>query len=136
MNKIILTAALFFGISVTCYCQSDLTGSWRRVKPYLKNQDFKNKKLQQDDLEINSDSTFHIQGNATNLNSRIPGWDISEDYKGTWQQKGVDYLTFWIEPKQNKLFVNFKIISLTADKLVLRFLPESNTDQDITYLHL
>ncbi|MFT3911437.1 MAG: hypothetical protein QM737_18585 [Ferruginibacter sp.] len=113
MNKLSLTIILLFGICCASYCQNDLIGSWRLVKPYIKNQDFKNKKLQQGDLEIISDSTFHIQGNNTiNLNSTIPGWHTGQDVKGTWERKDKTHLTLWLTPKETKLFLAYKIIRL------------------------
>ncbi len=136
MNKIILTLTLLFGICVASYCQSDLIGTWRRVKPYLKNQNFKNKKLYKGDLEIIADSTFHIQGNKVNLNSTIPGWHTGQDFKGTWEQNDSMHLTLWLEPKGSKLFFAYKIIKLTHNELVLRSLSKYNSGQDIKYVRL
>ncbi len=39
------------------------------------------------DLEIRSDSTFHIQGDTTNQNSRTQGWHFGDEYNGVWEQR-------------------------------------------------
>lgn len=135
MKKIIIALFLIAATS-QCHSQPALIGNWRRVIPEVENQDLKTKQLQPADLQIFSDSTFHIQGDTTSQNSKVPGWHSVEDYRGTWEQKGV-FLTLRIEPKKDMMFLTFKIVEVTKEKLILKIPSDESTGRpEIRYVRL
>jgi hypothetical protein len=136
-SKVLITI-LFIGFYIHGYSQTGLIGAWRRVNPNMKTQDIKNKQIKKWDLEIYADSTFHMQGDTAVQTSTVSGWHVGEDYKGTWEQNDSTYLTLWIGPKKERMFLTYKIVKLTSKKLLLRSLPDtkSNKKNDIKYLRL
>jgi hypothetical protein len=130
MMKVFFYILIFFGCSFKSFSQETLIGNWHRVNPSLKNQDLKSNQLQQDDLQIFEDSTFHIQGDTTTQNSSVSGWHIGEDYKGKIEVKGKDYLVLWTDPK-DKIGLTLKIVELTKEKLIVKI---GNIGQDIIYV--
>jgi hypothetical protein len=130
--KKIKIAVLFIGLCMQCYSQAGLIGNWRRENPGIKDW-LDTKQLRPGDLQIFPDSTFHIQGDTATQNSTIPGWHVGDDYKGTWEQRGNDYLTLWIGPKKEMMSLAFKIKKLTKEKLILKILPGNNINADIIY---
>lgn len=92
---------------------SQIIGDWHRT-----DLNPNNKNSHQGDLSIHSDSTFYVVGDSTNNQDTIPGWNTGEGYKGKWEENNR-HLILWLEPKEEKLFLSFKIIRLTKNKLVL-----------------
>jgi hypothetical protein len=137
MTARFLMSFLFIGLFMQAYSQVTVIGKWRRVNPNLNYKDTAYKKLKWGDLEIRSDSNFHIEGDSASQNSTIPGWHVGEEYNGTWELNGRNRLTLWMEPKENKMFLWFVIIKLTKEKLVLRLgFNRNDKRHDITYLRL
>jgi hypothetical protein len=133
----ILISILFSCLLIHAYSQTTLIGKWRRVNPTLSDQDTTNKQLKWGDLEIRSDSTFHIEGDTSTRNSTIPGWHSGDEYNGTWELHDKNRLTLWMEPKETKMFLWFIIVKLAKDKLVLRLGVDKNDKKhDIKYLRL
>jgi hypothetical protein len=119
------------------FSQINIIGKWRRVNPKSHFQDTTHKQLKWGDIEIRSDSTFHIEGDSSTKNSTIPGWHGGEEYNGTWELDDVNRLTLWMEPQENRMFLWFKIIKLTEKKLVLRLgFNIDDKKHNITYLRL
>jgi len=132
-----LISILFTGLFTQTYSQQSLIGNWRRVNPDFKYQDTTSKQLKWGDLQIHTDSTFHIEGDSSTRNSTISGWHAGDEYNGTWELRDNNRLTLWLEPKENKMFLSFTIIKLTKDKLVLRLSFNKNDKKnDITYLRI
>ena len=132
-----LISILFTGIFTLTYSQQYLIGNWRRVNSNIMYQDTTSKKPKWGDLQINTDSTFHIEGDSSKTNSTISGWHTGDEYNGTWELRDNNRLTLRLEPKENKMFLSFTIIKLTKDKLVLRLSVNKNDKKkDITYLRI
>ena len=129
MQKLILSILCFIGFISQSYSQETLIGNWHRVVPSLKNQDLKSKKLQPYDLQIFADSTFHIQGDSSTLNSKIPGWHAGEDEKGKMEVTN-NYIVLNTDPN-SKISLALKILMLTKEKLILRI---SDTGPDMIYV--
>ncbi len=131
-----------FSILFTClftltYGQESLIGNWRRVNPNIKDQDLTSKQPQWNDLQINADSTFHIEGNSSTANSTISGWHSGNEYNGTWEQRDNNGLLLWLDRKEDRMFLPFIIIKLTKDKLVLRMtLFMDDKKKDFIYLRI
>lgn len=133
----ILISILFSCLFIHAYSQTSLIGKWRRVNTSVRNQDTANKHLRLGDLEIRTDSTFHIEGDTSTRNSTIPGWHTGVEFNGTWELHDTNRLTFWMEPKEDKMFLWFIIIKLTKDKLILRLgFNKNDKKHDIAYLRL
>jgi hypothetical protein len=133
----LLISILFSCLFILAHSQTSLIGKWRRVNPTLNSQEITNKQLKWGDLEICTDSSFHIEGDTSSRNSRIPGWHSGDEYNGTWELHHNNRLTLWMEPKESKLFLWFIIVKATKDKLILRLGFNKNLkDRDITYLRL
>lgn len=137
MIKKILISILFFCLFIHARSQTSLIGKWRRVNPALSTQDTTNKQLKWGDLEIRTDSTFHIEGDTSTRNSTIPGWHSSDEYNGTWELHDNNRLTLRMEPKESKMFLWFIIVKVTKDQLILRLgFNKNDKKHDITYLRL
>ena len=133
----ILISILFSCLFIQASSQTSLIGKWRRVNPTLSNQDTTNKQLKWGDLEIRTDSTFHIEGDTSIRNSTIPGWHTGDEYNGTWELHDNNRLTLWIEPKESKMFLWFIIVEVNKDKLILRLgFNKNEKNRDIIYLRL
>jgi hypothetical protein len=129
----ILLAALF----VESSGQTTILGKWRRLNPTIKHQDITNKQSKFGDLEISTDSTFHIEGDSSSKNSTISGWHVGDEYNGTWGLHNSNRLTLWFEPKDDKMFLSYLIIKQTKQKLVLRSASNiKDRKRDIVYLRL
>jgi hypothetical protein len=133
LSKFLASLLLFISFGLQTYSQNNLVGNWKRV---IKNQPVKIQQKQWGDLEIRSDSTFHIEGDTTNQRSTTPGWHTGDEYNGTWKQQGNKYLMLLLEPKQDKMFLSYKIIKLSKEKLVLRSGFNKNNKYDIVYLRI
>jgi hypothetical protein len=119
------------------FSQITLVGKWQRVNHNSKFPDTSNKQLTWGDIEIRSDSTFHIEGDSSTKNSTIPGWHVGEEYNGTWKLDDFNRLTLWMEPQEDSRFLWFKIIKLMKKKLVLRFgFNIDDRKNNIKYLRL
>ncbi|CAN5681497.1 hypothetical protein BH11BAC3_BH11BAC3_34790 [soil metagenome] len=129
-----ILALILFSCLFTCtYSQASLIGKWRRVNDYFNNQDTVNR----DVLEICKDSTFHIEGDSSSQNSTISGWNIGEEYNGTWELRHKNRLFLWMEPKKDKMFLWYIIVKLTKDKLILRLgFTMNDKKHDITYIRI
>jgi hypothetical protein len=131
-----------FSILLTClftltYGQESLIGNWRRVDPNIENQDTTSKQPQWGDLQINADSTFHVEGNSATKNSTISGWHSGDEYNGTWELGDNNRLTLWLDRKKYRMYLSFIIINITQDKLVLRLSSGMNDKKKyITYLRI
>ena len=126
---------LFTSFCIEAYCQTSLTGNWRRVNPQIKYADTINTQPKWGDLQIRPDSTFHMEGDSSTQNSTISGWHTGDEYNGTWELREHNRLTLWLEPKEHNLFLWFIIVQLTKDKLVLRLgVNKNDKKHDITYL--
>ena len=124
-------------LSISGFSQTSLFGKWRRITANPHHKDTTYKQLAPGDLEINADTTFHIEGDSSEKNSTIPGWHVREEMNGTWELQNNKRLTLWLEPKESKMFLSFVIISLTQEELVLRLYMERNNKKgDIKYLRL
>ncbi len=134
--KFLITFLLFLGFSTQIFSQITLVGNWKRVIPVIKYKGSVIKQGHWGDLEIRQDSTFRIQGDTTNQNSTTPGWHTGDEFNGTWEQLNGNLLFLWLEPKENKMFLSYKIIKLSKEKLVLRSNFNKNNKHDITYLRL
>jgi hypothetical protein len=133
----ILFSLLFSGLLIRAQSQTSVIGKWRREIPTFTNQDTTNKQAKGGDLEIRTDSTFHIEGDTSTQNSTIPGWHAGDEYNGTWKLHDNDRLTLSMEPKDSKVFLPFIIVKMTKDKLILRLGFNNNEKKfDITYLRL
>lgn len=117
--KPLITIFLIIGFTYT-NGQSNLIGKWRKVNPSLKNEVSQNKLNQPGDFLINPDSTFFILSDTAFRNSKVSGWHVGEELKGTWEQPDGTHLTLWLNPKSDRIFLSFVIIKLTNEKLVLR----------------
>jgi hypothetical protein len=132
-----LISILFTCLFTPSYSQQSLIGNWRRVNPNIKNQDTTSKQLKWGDLQINADSTFHIEGDSSTMNSTISGWHSGDEYNGTWELRDKNRLTMWLDRKENRMFLPFIIIMLTKDKLVLRLtLLMDDKKKDFIYLRI
>jgi hypothetical protein len=136
LSKFSIPLLLFIGFSLQTYSQLSLIGNWRRVKPIIKNQPIKIQQKQWGDLEIRSDSTFHIQGDTTTQNSTTPGWHTGDEFNGTWERRNNKHLILLIEPKKYNGFLFYKVIKLSKEKLVLRSNSEKSNKYDIVYFRL
>jgi hypothetical protein len=136
LSKVLISLLLFIGIGLQMYSQNTLIGNWKRVKPLIKNQLVKIQQKQWGDLEIRSDSTFHIQGDTSTQNSTTQGWHTGDEFNGTWKQQDSKHLMFLLEPKQSGMFLSYKIIKLSKEKLVLRSYGNKRNRYDIVYLRL
>jgi hypothetical protein len=136
LSKVLISLLLFIGVSLQTYSQPSLIGNWKRVKPIIKNQTIKIQQKQWGDLEIRSDSTFHIQGDTATQNSTTPGWHTGDEFNGTWRQQDNKHLMFLLEPKQSGMFLSYKIVKLSKEKLVLRSNRDKRNRYDIVYLRL
>ena len=137
MIKRILISIFFYCLFIHVHSQTLLIGKWRRVNAALSNQDTTNKQLKWGDLEIRTDSTFHIEGDTSTRNSLTPGWHSSNEYNGTWELHDNNKLTLLMEPKESKMFLWFIILTQTKHKLILRLgFNKNEKNHDITYLRL
>jgi hypothetical protein len=136
LSKFLIPLLLFICTGLQTYSQNILIGNWKRVKPVIKNQPIKIQQKQWGDLEIRSDSTFHIEGDTATQNSKTPGWHVGDEYNGTWIQQDSKYLMLLLEPKQDKMLISYKIIKLSKQKLVLRSGLNKSNKYDIVYLRL
>jgi hypothetical protein len=135
LTRFLISILLTF-LFIQTYSQISLTGNWRRLNHETNDQDTTHKQLKWGDLEIHSDSTFHIEGDSSTKNLKTSGWHF-DDYKGRWELHDNNHLTLRLEPKENKIFLVYIIINLTNDELVLR--PTFNRNDkkyDIRYLRL
>ena len=133
----ILILILFCCLFIHVHSQTLLIGKWRRVNATLSNQDTTNKQLKWGDLEIRTDSTFHIEGDTSSRSSTISGWHTGDEYNGTWELRTNNRLTLWMEPKETKMLLPFIIVKLTKDKLILRLgFTKNDKKHDIIYLRL
>jgi hypothetical protein len=135
-SKFLIFLLLVIGVSLQGYSQNTLIGNWRRVKPIIKNQVTKAQQKQWGDLEIFSDSTFHIQGDTTTQNSTTPGWHTDDEFKGTWERRGYKHLILLVEPKKYNGFLFYKVIKLSKEKLVLRSNLDKSNKYDIVYFRM
>lgn len=135
--KFLISISLTICLFTPTYSQQSFIGHWRRVNPNIKNQDTTSKEPQWNDLQINADSTFHIEGNSSTKNSTIPGWHSGDEYNGTWELRDKNRLTLWLDRKKFRMYLSFIIISITENKLVLRLSSSLNDKKkDITYLRI
>jgi hypothetical protein len=79
MLRKIFVLTLFAVFFMHAYGQTTLIGSWRRVDSKLKYHDTINKQLKWGDLDIRSDSTFHIEGDSSTQYSTISGWHVGNE---------------------------------------------------------
>jgi hypothetical protein len=130
MNKIIrnlflciipLTILAF--ICASCK-QSQLAGSWSRLDSPTKFKDLKFGKL--GDLTLKDDSTFIIHGDSSMSDSKISGWHVGDERRGVWELGADNRLFLLFEPLDEKIFVQFKIVRLEKNKLVLKTLVSDN----------
>ena len=127
-------------IFTACFCiqanSQSLIGSWRQL-PFKSGTIRKmDKNPTKGDLIIRSDSTFHIQGDSSTQISTIPGWHAGEESNGTWEVKNKR-LILRLEPNEDRLYLWFKIISLTKNKLVLRSgLGSDSKKNDVSYVRI
>jgi hypothetical protein len=133
ISRFLTPLLLCISFSLRTYSQNTLIGNWKRV---IKNQTIKIQQKQWGDLEIRSDSTFHIQGDTATQNSTTPGWHTGDEFNGTWRQQDNKHLMFLLEPKQSGMFLSYKIIKLSKEKLVLRSYGNKRNRYDIVYLRL
>ena len=124
---------MLIGFNTEIFSQLTLVGNWRRLIPVVKYKGSIIKQNHWGDLEIREDSTFHIQGDTTNQNTTTPGWHVGDQYNGTWQLYKEDHLFLYLNPKEDKMFLSFKIIKLEKQKLVLRSYFDKTTN---TTLHI
>lgn len=134
--KFLIAFLLLIGLSTELISQVTLIGNWRRVIPVIKYNGSVIKQNHWGDLAIRKDSTFHIQGDTTNQNSTTAGWHIGNEYNGTWRLYKENHLFLYLNPKEDKIFLSYKIIKLDKQKLVLRSSFYKNNMHDITYLRL
>ena len=87
-----LITFVFICFAMQLFSQGTIIGKWRRVNPNLKYQDTTDKNLKFGDLEIRADSTFHIEGDTTAINSAIPGWHSGDEENGTWELSAENQL--------------------------------------------
>jgi len=125
---------------IVCFClkvqSQSLIGNWRRQSITAEKIEKVNNQAKSGDLTVRSDSTFHIEGDTLTQSSSVPGWHTGEELNGTWELKDKR-LTFWLDPKENRMFLWFNIIALTKNKLVLRSGFNRNSKKhDITYIRL
>ncbi len=122
INMKLLISILLLSTSANAQNPQALLGNWRRITPSEKRKVIIGKQPQTGDLAINHDSTFYIWGDSANLKSNQVGeWVSSEEYKGTWKQTDNKHLTLFLDPKESKMFLPFRIVKLTKETLVLRF---------------
>lgn len=134
--KFLILLLLLIGFSTELFSQLTIVGNWKRVIPVIKYKGAVIKQSHWGDLVIRKDSSFHIQGDTTNQNSMTPGWHTGDEYNGIWQLYKGNYLCLYLNPKEDKIFLSYKIIKLDKQKLVLRSYFKKNNKNDITYLRL
>jgi hypothetical protein len=124
-------------ISMNTFSQTGLIGKWRRSTSNPHYKDTTHKQLEWGDLEIRPDASFHIQGDSSAGNSTIPGWNAGEAMNGTWELQNNKLLTLWLEPKESRMALNYIVVKLTKQELVLRWqLDKNNKKWNIKYLRL
>jgi hypothetical protein len=137
VSKYLVTLLLYVIAIVPTFGQNNIVGNWKRVQTVIKNQCVKINQWQWGDLEIHSDSTFHIYGDSTNQNSATPtGWQAGTEYNGTWELRDSNYLRLRILYQPDWIFRSYEIIKLTKERLVLRSNASKNNKQIISYLRL
>lgn len=128
---------LFFVFSISHVFSQTLIGKWRRVNPELSIQDTLNKKLQWGDIEIRSDSTFHIEGDSSKVNADMAGWYLGAEFNGKWEMPENKRLTLWIDTGPHKMFLNYIIIKMDDNNLVLRSLiDKKDKKHNLKYVRL
>lgn len=118
------------------YSQKTLVGKWRRVDENKKNQKLNNKQLVYGDMELRSDSTFHIEGDAKTKNSNVQGWHSGDEYNGTWQQLNNKSFVLWMKPKADGLFILYQIIQHDKTNLIVRIGLERKKAYHIKFIRL
>ena len=120
--SIFLKASLLIFLLSICndsYCQPTIIGKWRRIEETSKAKKITNKILQFGDMEIRSDSTFHIEGDSKTKNSIVSGWHAGDEYNGTWEKGGTKVLILWVGDKNDKMFLSYIIVKLNKNDLIL-----------------
>ena len=136
LRKYFITFCIILSF-LTGYSQLSLIGNWRRVTSSSKKTLLNNNEPQYGDMQIHSDSTFHIQGAMISTSVTQPGWHTGEDITGNWEQKDSTYIILWLDPKNERLFLTYKIIKLTETKLIIRsLLGKNNHKPNIVFLRL
>ena len=118
------------------YSQKTLVGKWRRVDESKKNKKLNNKQLVYGDMELRSDSTFHIEGDTKTKNSNVQGWHSGDEYNGTWQQLDNNSFILWMKPKEDGLFILYQIIKHDRNNLILSIGPEPKNAHQIKFSRL
>jgi hypothetical protein len=111
---------LFSILSVSVKSQSLLIGKWERVDKDKTIDTTNHPDSKCGNLELRANSTFHIEGDSSSQNTQTPGWHVCQEVEGNWELDKKNYLTLWLSGYERKIFLRYKIISVTKYKLVLR----------------
>jgi hypothetical protein len=119
---LILILSIFLS---ACKTNVDIVGEWKReVGP-----EFTNASMGCGNLSINSDSTFKLHGEESEMKivDTIPGWHTGGSIKGKWQVE-KNHLLFYLDEMGTKIPIRYEIVELTANRLVmLSTLPGNDT---------
>jgi mRNA-degrading endonuclease RelE of RelBE toxin-antitoxin system len=132
-SKSLFIVFFLFCFNKDVFSQKKITGNWRRVMPVLKYVDSIVKQNHYGDIEIRKDSTFKVHGDTANNNSNIQAWHIGNEYSGTWQLQKGNYRVLYLNPKEDRLVLSYKIIKLGKQKLILLSSLDKNNNHKIKY---
>lgn len=126
-----------FGFTTVCSCQSSVIGKWRYLPPNANPDSVKLSRNVCGDLEVRSDFKFVVLGDSSKPSSNTPGWNVCSDFGGIWELIDGKDLLLKYDPQENKIFVRYKIISLSSKFMVLRsYLDLKSADHDTRYIRL
>ncbi len=125
-----------FAICSKAYSQPTIIGKWRRLDDTSKNRDKNNKQLRFGDMEIRSDSTFHIKGDSTTNTSTVSGWHVGDELNGTWEKLDAQHFIFWVGHKNDKMFISYTIEKLNKNNLILSIGPARKKVHKIKFKRL
>jgi hypothetical protein len=132
MPKTFLIFFLIIGYGLNVNGQS-LIGNWKRIKPPTKEG------TDWGDLEIKSDSTYHIYGDTTLRNSILDYAHEGQEWDGKWEKPDSLHFTLWLMPKghDGEMSLKYTVIKLTEKNLVLRYwFYKKRSKADLVYLRL
>lgn len=99
---------LFISLLIACNHNIDITGKWKRIGWHDNIGD----------LTLSKDSTFLLTGDHRIANDTMRGWH-NDDRTGTWLIENNKILILNLNPKEERFWFRYKIITLDKNNLVL-----------------